>query len=201
MELSAPNGTQRRNVNLHVDTLQAGHAYRYAMIVQQIDCSPVRTNPLKGIRLFVNKSVNWIEFHQFYFYYQNSFILAPSGCFQYWNSGRTGVVKSFNYDGGRYWSNQSYRICIRSSGGACTLALSSVDASDFNLHRVGTRTLSGVGHSSCTRDYIWIPGTIETLASKKSDELDDRYCGAKLSDLDGEPVPGVVIGTILFTLV
>lgn len=50
MELSSPNGTQRRNVNLHVDTLQAGHAYRYAMIVQQIDCSPERANPLKGIR-------------------------------------------------------------------------------------------------------------------------------------------------------
>ena len=106
------------------------------------------------------------------------------------------MIKSFNYDGGRYWSNQSYRICIRSADNACTLALSSVDSSDFNLHRSGTRSLSGVGHTSCPRDYLWIPGTVETLSSpsKTGQELDDRYCGAKLSDLDGEVVPGVVIG-------
>ena len=73
--------------------------------------------------------------------YSNVFFVflfpAPSGCYQYFNS-QTGVIKSFNYDGGQYWNKQSYRICVRSMDQACTLALSSADG-NFGLQKASSR--------------------------------------------------------------
>jgi hypothetical protein len=64
---------------------------------------------------------------------------APTGCFQYFNS-RAGVIKSFNFEGGQYWNNQNYRICVQTIDNSCTLALSSTEG-DFGIHKARSRRL------------------------------------------------------------
>lgn len=95
---------QDRTVEFTVDTTVADYLYRYSLVVQQIDCR--LPNPSQ----------------------------APRGCFQYFYTGRSGVIKSFNYDGGQYTNNQSYRICVRAIDQSCTLTLSS-RSGDFGLSR------------------------------------------------------------------
>ncbi|KAI9563173.1 hypothetical protein GHT06_010631 [Daphnia sinensis] len=109
---------------------------------------------------------------------------APTGCFQYFNS-RSGVIKSFNFEGGQYWNNQNYRICIRSISDSCTLSLSSTEG-DFGLQKAISRRVpanrAGVGIKACPRDYLSIPGTIRSEEKSQSGESNDRYCGSKFSD-------------------
>ena len=61
---------------------------------------------------------------------------APRGCFQYFTNAN-GVIKSFNYDGGQYFNNLNYRICLRSSGETCALAFAASDGA-FGLHKANS---------------------------------------------------------------
>ena len=47
--------------------------------------------------------------------------LAPEGCTQYFfgDKSTTGVVKTFNFDGGTHLSDQNQNICIRRERGIC----------------------------------------------------------------------------------
>ncbi|XP_057367125.1 uncharacterized protein LOC130688187 isoform X2 [Daphnia carinata] len=154
----AESGTNSRHVDFKVNTKAAGFPYRYSMIVNQINCD--LPSPDK----------------------------APTGCFQYFNS-RSGVIKSFNFEGGQYWNNQNYRICIRSISDSCTLSLSSTEG-DFGIQKAISRRVpakrAGVGIKACPRDYLLIPGTVQSEEKSQSGESNDRYCGSKFSDRPGD---------------
>ena len=47
--------------------------------------------------------------------------LAPSGCTQYFFGSDTGMVQSFNYDGGSgtHLADQNQNMCIRRERGVC----------------------------------------------------------------------------------
>jgi len=64
---------------------------------------------------------------------------APAGCAQYFTEGR-GVLKSFNFDGGQYYNNQAYRICIKSGKNACAIAFRSNDAG-FGIQKLNSRRI------------------------------------------------------------
>ena len=50
--------------------------------------------------------------------HERSIVEAPGGCSQYY-FGREGVIKTFNFEGVQYLSNQNYKMCIRSNDDAC----------------------------------------------------------------------------------
>ena len=45
--------------------------------------------------------------------------LAPSGCNQYFFGSTSGMVQSFNYDGGTHLADQNQNMCIRTERGNC----------------------------------------------------------------------------------
>ena len=45
--------------------------------------------------------------------------LAPSGCNQYFFGSSSGMVQSFNYDGGTHLADQNQNMCIRTERGNC----------------------------------------------------------------------------------
>jgi len=47
--------------------------------------------------------------------------LAPEGCTQYFfgPTQKTGIVKTFNFDGGTHLSDQNQNICVRRERGTC----------------------------------------------------------------------------------
>lgn len=59
-----------------------------------------------------------------------------------------------------------------------------------------TQFRAGVGSEACPRDYLWIPGSVRSDRNAESN-LQDRYCGPKLSDRNGDPQPGPVVGSYL----
>ena len=59
--------------------------------------------------------------------------LAPPGCTQYFYGQDTGVVKTFNYDGGLHLAKQNQKICVRRERGVCGLCWSPVVVGDFAL--------------------------------------------------------------------
>jgi len=53
-----------------------------------------------------------------------------------------------------------------------------------------------VGSEACPQDYLWIPGSVRSDRNAESN-LQDRYCGPKLSDRNGDPQSGPVVGSFL----
>lgn len=49
LELTEPEEEGQRVVEFNIDTQTAGHLYRYSLILQQIQCSPV-AHPAKGFK-------------------------------------------------------------------------------------------------------------------------------------------------------
>ena len=45
--------------------------------------------------------------------------LAPDGCTQYFTGSTTGMVQSYNYDGGTHLADQNQVMCIRMERGTC----------------------------------------------------------------------------------
>ena len=60
--------------------------------------------------------------------------LAPPGCTQYFfgNNG-VGVVKSFNFDGGRHLNAQNQNICVRREANNCKICWSAELPTDFQV--------------------------------------------------------------------
>ncbi|KAK2727625.1 uncharacterized protein LOC136030288 [Artemia franciscana] len=128
--------------------------------------------------------------------FKKSHLEAPAGCAQYFTEGR-GVLKSFNFDGGQYYNNQAYRICIKSGKNACAIAFRSNDAG-FGIQKLNSRripaTHAGVGAKVCNRDYIWLPdGVPDFLPGTPSQ---DRYCGGVLSPFHGDSSSRPVLSMI-----
>ena len=58
-------------------------------------------------------------------------IEAPRGCTQLY-LGRSGIVKSFNFEGNSYLARQNYRICLRAERDACFLKVTA-EPSQFRM--------------------------------------------------------------------
>ena len=56
---------------------------------------------------------------------------SPSGCTQY-HQGEQGTIKTFNFEGAQYLTNQNYKICIRSEQDTCYMVFQ-VDSNQFYL--------------------------------------------------------------------
>lgn len=51
---------------------------------------------------------------------------------------------------------------------------------------------------ACPRDYLQIPGTVQSEENSESGESNDRYCGSKFSGRPGDFRHRVVMGIHLF---
>ena len=106
-------------------------------------------------------------------------IQAPTGCFQY-HFDTSGLMKSFNYEGGQYLNNQHYRICILASSDACQIEYTS--EGEFMLEKWGNYktvpyTRAGSTSTYCVQDYLSIPGASNSTSAPSS----DRFCGGQLN--------------------
>lgn len=73
----------------------------------------------------------------------NSGNLAPSGCLQY-QTGTTGVVKSFNFDQSLHLADQHQTICFRREQGNCRICYSAEAKTDVQLGGKHTKAVTKV---------------------------------------------------------
>ena len=59
--------------------------------------------------------------------------LAPKGCTQYHFGESTGLVRTFNYQGGVHLANQNQAICVRQEEGQCRICWSALADQDFGV--------------------------------------------------------------------
>jgi len=59
--------------------------------------------------------------------------IAPEGCTQ-WFLQERGAIKSFNFEGYRYLSNQNYRVCIKPGKGVCGIRYEAHEG-EFSLRK------------------------------------------------------------------
>ena len=121
---------------------------------------------------------------------------APPDCLQY-VTGSSGIVQSFNYDGGVHLANQRYQICFRIERGMCTMSYYASPTS-FRISGPSTTATANVGSGSCTEDYITIPGgTNPALPTGPTAPLQyiNRFCGGILSYIDASTSTYATIST------
>jgi len=127
--------------------------------------------------------------------------LAPVGCTQYFfgDKSTSGVVKTFNYDGGIHLADQNQNICVRRERGICKICWSPTAKGDFSVSgmTIATMTSMEVGvnnpfsccgygsDGSMTKGYdcVTIPGAVKNTNDMKA--LNERFCGRKLISVTG----------------
>ncbi len=66
---------------------------------------------------------------------------APTGCTQYfYNTAATGVIKTFNFDGGQHLANQKHKFCIRRERSMCGICYTTGVPTDFQTSKGSTST-------------------------------------------------------------
>ena len=96
----------------------------------------------------------------------------PAGCLQYF-TGTSGLLSSYNYEGGLHLASQLYSICVRPERGYCSIAFTAVDTDTFQVSGQNPGGTSGQG-DSCTTDYIEIVGGGDSVGANTNY---DRFCG------------------------
>jgi len=101
-------------------------------------------------------------------------VASQAGCFQY-HTGVTGTIQSYNFQGGAQISNQNYKNCIRQEEGHCCIQYTVIayNIDDTTCADAANRCAGG---STCTVDFILIPGTISG-----SNLNYDKFCGVNLN--------------------
>ena len=118
-------------------------------------------------------------------------VKAPDGCTQYFfDPTGTGVVKTYNFDGGQHLANQKQTICVRRERGNCRICWSTEKATDFAVS--GTySTSTGNGFTLSTKccgytstaggyDCVQIPGALKSVLNSMgsySFVSNSRFCG------------------------
>uniref|UniRef100_A0A0K2T5C2 Putative LOC100161421 [Acyrthosiphon pisum] n=1 Tax=Lepeophtheirus salmonis TaxID=72036 RepID=A0A0K2T5C2_LEPSM len=112
----------------------------------------------------------------------NSESAPPNGCLQF-HTGTAGMFETFNFDGPlqQHLASQTQQVCIRQEDGFCCIDYQV--CSDENSMTLGNGgiadfTKAGVG-TDCSEDFIIIEGSSATGQR----DLQQRYCGGKLSDV------------------
>jgi len=91
-------------------------------------------------------------------YVCDSLNLAPDGCLQYYYGSTTGMIQTFNYEGGMHLANQNQNICIRREKNQCRICYSS-GPTDFAVSgtklasTVASMAMAAVGKSSLCCGY------------------------------------------------
>ncbi|XP_040572541.1 uncharacterized protein [Lepeophtheirus salmonis] len=132
--------------------------------------------------------------------------LAPEGCTQYFFGSNTGIVKTYNFDGGQHLDNQNQRICVRRERGNCRICWTATADTDFELTGDLTKSIAdgkccgdgpangGVSGTDC----VIIPG-----ASKEVDMKDLvkvaalGLCGGKFGSKDNQNAHKTICSMIL----
>jgi len=118
----------------------------------------------------------------------------PEGCTQYF-TGATGLVSSYNYQGGVHLASQQYTNCIRAEQGYCSISYTTPALTDFEMN-VQTPTAAPVQAAAtgdtCTDDYVLLAGG---GASAGAASNFDRFCGGALSSIAG-PITGPAVPTV-----
>ena len=157
-----------REIDFLVETSKSSD-YKWGLWITQIFCDGTRTIQVDNqLRFMLNEIYN---------------SQAPTGCFQY-HFDTSGLMKSFNYEGGQYLNNQHYRICILASNDACQIEYTS--EGEFMLEKWGNYktvpyTRAGATSTYCVQDYLSIPGASNSTAAPSS----DRFCGGQLNSQHG----------------
>jgi len=136
---------------------------------------------------------------------------GPTSCLQYFTS-ETGLVSSYNYPVGettvlsdqaspatafQHLSSQSYAICFRRGAGRCALCFSPdvttpSDGQSFGLSISTIADRSETTQTSCTADYLVIPGAMQSetlaIANPKAavDPSIEKLCGGIFRALDAQ---------------
>lgn len=124
-------------------------------------------------------------------------IPAPKGCLQYYLED-SGAVKSLNYatgsnnnlnsigvEGSRQLASTNYGICVRASGGTCSITWSQASGDPYSFtvtNDVGSVDPSLLGTTAvqsqaCTTDFVIIPNPFQNNVALPS----DRFCGLGLA--------------------
>ena len=92
-------------------------------------------------------------------YVCDSLNLAPDGCLQYYYGSTTGMIQTFNYEGGMHLANQNQNICIRREKNQCRICYSS-GPTDFAVSgtklasTVASMAMAAVGKSVSQYNYL-----------------------------------------------
>ncbi|XP_059089368.1 uncharacterized protein LOC131885357 [Tigriopus californicus] len=123
---------------------------------------------------------------------------GPDGCLQYF-TGNTGTFASYNFPTTAtaltstvtHLSNQCYTMCFRQEQGKCaicfqpviTASIAVIDQASFGLSLSPAGIAAGTQDTSCSMDYLQIPGAEEDGATTVfvvgsiADEIHNRICG------------------------
>lgn len=127
--------------------------------------------------------------------------LAPSGCTQYYFGTGSGLVKSYNFDGGAHLANQEQKICIRQERGNCQVCYFPTADADFvvSADTVPTADMPKgfTGPSKCCGygtdgkgvngyDCVVIPGAQKQSADEKP-VPGTQICGRAFVTVDSMP--------------
>ncbi|XP_017483593.1 PREDICTED: uncharacterized protein LOC108372422 [Rhagoletis zephyria] len=119
----------------------------------------------------------------------DNYVMAPSGCLQYYRS-PSDTIRTFNYgakiDGkSRYLSNLRYSACIRVEENFCSIKWTTESADSFSwgvandpmYNAQGNNTKMGLTGAQCNDDdYVGI----DQGSQEGSGVGEDRFCGQKL---------------------
>ena len=75
--------------------------------------------------------------------------LPPLGCTQFYYGSVSGVVQSYNFDGGSHLADQTQTICVRRERGICRICWTTSNPTDFAVS--GASKMGIDNQESCCR--------------------------------------------------
>ena len=111
---------------------------------------------------------------------------APEGCLQY-HTGLTGRLTTFNFLDSttpQHLASQSYQICVRPELGYCCVQYSL--CSDANSWTIYDDTIIATSEldTSCSLDYVSIPGGSATCGNGNNNVLHSKFCGGFFNTIE-----------------
>lgn len=112
----------------------------------------------------------------------------PAGCLQYFTT-MVGRITTFNFldSATSHLASQDYSICVRKQDGFCCVQYQTCydQSSAFALDATLKAQASD---STCSGDYLYIPGSNAVCSAANNQQLTHRYCG---------PILGNTVGTAI----
>ena len=109
----------------------------------------------------------------------------PDGCFQY-HTGLTGRITTFNFletTTPQHLASQDYSICVRPEMGYCCVQYSVCSDTNSWTTFKDTTITAGALDTSCSLDYVGIPGASGHCNAGYGNVLHSKFCGAFLNPI------------------